>query len=269
MNRLVALPYSPWSEKARWALDHHHIPYRETEHVPLLGEPLLRLFARKATGKVTVPVLVAGGVVLHDSYDIARWAEEHGSGTSLFPKDADREIGRWNDRSNELMAAGRHFVLRAVAADTEAQKESMPAMIPRFLRGAMTPTAAMATSYLAKKHGTGDGADAEREATMRTVLDELDRATSGGKHTILDAFSYADIAMAAALQFVRPVSTDYIAIGPAIARAWTRENLATAFPQTLAWRDRMYGEHRRARQEGGGKSREDAAGVDGASAPSN
>jgi glutathione S-transferase len=37
MIELVAVPYSPWSEKARWALDHHALPYRETAYQPLIG----------------------------------------------------------------------------------------------------------------------------------------------------------------------------------------------------------------------------------------
>ena len=35
MRTLYALPYSPWlSEKARWALDHHGIAYREVMYAP-------------------------------------------------------------------------------------------------------------------------------------------------------------------------------------------------------------------------------------------
>ena len=34
--RLVFLSISPWSERARWALDHHGIDYELVAHVPLL-----------------------------------------------------------------------------------------------------------------------------------------------------------------------------------------------------------------------------------------
>ena len=62
MNRLVALSYSPWSEKARWALLHHGVPFREIEYVPILGTPWLRWVARRASGRVTVPtLLIVGG----------------------------------------------------------------------------------------------------------------------------------------------------------------------------------------------------------------
>ena len=39
---LYSIPYSPWSMRARWALDHHRIPHRSREWVPLLTEPVLR-----------------------------------------------------------------------------------------------------------------------------------------------------------------------------------------------------------------------------------
>jgi glutathione S-transferase len=47
MRKLVALHYSPWSEKARWALDHHGVAYRYEEYKILLGEPKLRLATKK------------------------------------------------------------------------------------------------------------------------------------------------------------------------------------------------------------------------------
>ena len=34
-----------WSVQARWALDHHIIRYRYTEHIPMITTPLLRLAA--------------------------------------------------------------------------------------------------------------------------------------------------------------------------------------------------------------------------------
>src|SRR5262245_44456729 len=39
---LLGAFYSPWTERARWALDHHGIAYRFEEHVPVVGELALR-----------------------------------------------------------------------------------------------------------------------------------------------------------------------------------------------------------------------------------
>ena len=38
MNELYGLSYSPWTEKARWALLHHRILFRYVEHAPMRDE---------------------------------------------------------------------------------------------------------------------------------------------------------------------------------------------------------------------------------------
>src|SRR5689334_2779086 len=72
---LVSLSYSPFSERARWALDHHRIGYQVVNHVPVLGELRLRRLAKGKQGRVTAPVLIANGAALCDSWDIARYAD--------------------------------------------------------------------------------------------------------------------------------------------------------------------------------------------------
>ena len=70
MRTLYGLTQSAWTEKARWALEHHGIAYRYHEHVPVLGEVLLRLKARprdadaEATS-VMSPALVRPGDARH------------------------------------------------------------------------------------------------------------------------------------------------------------------------------------------------------------
>src|SRR6188508_1450752 len=59
-RRLVQLYYSPWSERARWALDHHGLAYETVEHVPFLGEIRLRRIVGKKAARATVPVLIDG-----------------------------------------------------------------------------------------------------------------------------------------------------------------------------------------------------------------
>ena len=42
-GELIGIGYSPWTEKARWALDHHGIDYRYSEHLILFGMLPLRI----------------------------------------------------------------------------------------------------------------------------------------------------------------------------------------------------------------------------------
>src|SRR5690349_6951064 len=89
--RLVTIPISHFCEKARWALDRAGIAYEEDRHV----QGVHQIVARRAGGKVTVPVLVTGDEVLTDSDDILHWVDERlPPERRLFPGDPDerREV---------------------------------------------------------------------------------------------------------------------------------------------------------------------------------
>jgi glutathione S-transferase len=80
--RLITIPPSHYCEKARWALDHAGIPYREDGHPPLLH----RMATKSGKGGRTTPVLVAGNRVLSDSTDILRFIDvEHSNGWRPYP----------------------------------------------------------------------------------------------------------------------------------------------------------------------------------------
>ena len=70
-KKLVTLSVSPWSERARWALDHHGLVYEVVPHMPILGERRLRRIVGPDKPRATVPVLFAGSEVLTESWDIA------------------------------------------------------------------------------------------------------------------------------------------------------------------------------------------------------
>ena len=96
MPELLGLPYSPWTEKARFSLDARRVPYTFRHYQPLVGEPALRLKLRRPLGRVTVPVLTTGdGRVLADSMDIARWGDGRGEGPRLFPPGHEATVDRF------------------------------------------------------------------------------------------------------------------------------------------------------------------------------
>src|SRR5215468_11323456 len=120
MTELLGLSYSPWTEKARWALDARRVPYTFRHYQPLLGEPALRLKTRRLAGRVTVPVLTTSdGRVLADSADIARWAGERGEGPLLFPAEHEATVARFVSLSERALAAGRALSLARMLADHE------------------------------------------------------------------------------------------------------------------------------------------------------
>ncbi|MGD0529552.1 MAG: glutathione S-transferase N-terminal domain-containing protein [Polyangiaceae bacterium] len=246
--RLVTLHVSPWSERARWALDHHRLAYRKEEHLVYLGEGKLRRLTGKARN--TVPILVADGQVLTDSWDIARYADrlgrERGASPSLFPEEHLGVIEGWAKKTDRLLQAGRGLVMRALARDPEALDESLPGPVPRAVRPLLRPVVRGVTRYFTRKYDLGgDEREAVELVTVRGVLDEM-RALGLAGRTVLGSFSYADIALASALQGISPVADRHWPLRPATRRVWTREAVAKEYADLLAWRDWVYDTHRRA-----------------------
>lgn len=246
---LVALPLSPWSEKARWALDHHGVDYIETLYTPMLGSPILRVRLRRLRGRVTVPILFDGrGTVCLESLDIARYAERIGHGAPLFRRGHEEEVARWNRLSDEAMQAARALITSRLAEDRTAQQEAMAGVVPRRLAGLLRPAALLAVRFLQRKYRVHDADEAVHREHLRGVLLELRRALADGRRYLIgDALSYGDIAMASAFIGVDPGEARHLPLGPATRRACTDLELAGEFTDLLGWRDQLYAGHRRAR----------------------
>ncbi|MCB9761730.1 MAG: glutathione S-transferase [Alphaproteobacteria bacterium] len=242
MPELIALRYSPWSEKARWALDHHRIDYTETEYLPMLGTPVLRWRLGRWRGPVTVPALVDDGVALGDSTDIALHADAIGQGPSLFRVGREREMQRWDRLAERAMSAGRLRAIERVLADPVAVQESVPSTL-KALPGPLRDSAVRTVAQHLRRKYPVDTRDFE--TTMRDALRQLRDALGPGRY-VLGRFSYADIVMAQILQFVRPHDPARLGLGPASVRAWTASLLEDEFADLLAWRDALYRDHRSA-----------------------
>ncbi len=244
--RLIYLPVSPWSERARWALDHHRLVYRTIVHVPFLGERKLRRFVGQEKKHATVPVLLAGDRVLSDSWDIAHYADEHGTGAKLVPPDRKPEIRKWNELADETMQSARALVLAAMLASPGALDESLPPNMPELLHPLFRPAARFVTRWFGRKYALSTHDVEARVEKLRATFRVL-RASLANMQYLLGTFSYADIAMATCLQAVVPVSNPSIRLGPATREVWTQPALAAEFAELITWRDRLYEQHRPAR----------------------
>lgn len=245
MPALIAEYFAPWSEKARWALDHHRIAYEYREHVPLVGELALRARTRRFRGRVSTPALLLDdGAVLYDSFDIARHAEAHGRGAPLFPPEHAAAIAEWNARSEAALAAGRALYLERLASDPRAQVDMQPRELPEWLRRASAPMTGLVVAFIRSKYGIDAAASRAAEATLVRELDALRGALSGRPHLLGDTLSYADVTMAVTLQFVAPVDTRWVPLGPDAFVAWTHPELAKRYTDLVAWRDGLYAQWR-------------------------
>lgn len=247
MTELLGLPYSPWSEKARWALEARGIPYTPVLYAPLLGEPALRLKLRKWTGNVSVPVLTTDeGKAIADSAHIARWADGKGQGPTLFPAADEAKVAHYVEESERGLAAGRLLGLMRVLADKDAQVE----LTPKPLRG--VPGAAAITAFgVARTLRKYDSSPKDHDAAQAALIDCLEglrrdlaaSPSTGTPKTLLREFSFADIAMAQVLVFVSPPSFG-VRIGHANRKSFSDEMMKERFPDLLAWRDALYDKYR-------------------------
>jgi glutathione S-transferase len=256
--RLVALPLSPWSERARWALDHHRLDYELVLHVPFLGERRLRRLVAdtekaaptKKVGptkrRATVPVLILNGAVLTESWDIVQHADQHGHSTPLLPGDRLREIRTYTDLADRTQEAARALVMRALLASGEALDETLPPQVPAALRPWLRPVARYGARWFARKYELCLDAEAEQTGAVRAALAAVRAALAGGSPYLLGTFTYADIVMALLLQSVLPVVQPHMPLGPATRRVWTSPALAAEFADVVAWRDQLYERHRHA-----------------------
>jgi glutathione S-transferase len=246
MRTLVAMSYSPWSERVKWTVAHHRVEHRFVEHSPVLGEIALRRRAGNLLRPATVPMWIdddADPRVLRDSLAIARRIDAIGKGATLFPKGADAEIEAWNRRSEAMLAAGRALLLDRMIDDEASRRESIPAFVPKALHPLMMPTTTTALRFMQRKYRSTVGARDRIEATIVETLEAI-RAAVTGRDTILDGFSYADITAAVVLQGIEPVADRYIHLGPATRAVWRVPKLADQYADVVAWRDRLYAARR-------------------------
>lgn len=229
---LVGESFSPWTKKARWALEQCQLEYAYQEYTPTLSEPLLRWRMRQYSGKVSVPVLFAAGRVIRGSWDIACYANSQSPSKRLGDMAA---IAAWDALSEAALAEGRTRVVRAVLDSETALEESLPAFIPNSLRKPLRILARDAASRLDRKY-----ADLLKPGSIRTALSEIREGLSTSKSDfLLGEFSYADITMAAVVEVIAPIAKTEPELGPATAACWHDIELAKEFEDIVAWRDRL------------------------------
>jgi glutathione S-transferase len=247
MVELLQIPFSPWSEKARWALERSGVAYRSRLYLPVLGELQLRRLLNRWRGPVTVPVLIDGTRVLADSFDIAKYANERGDGQLIPAADAAR-IAEYNELSERACSASRAVALQRMLEHPEALLEMLPKPLRRSRRlGILVAREGLKRTL--RKYGALSDSLEHHEQQLAQVLDRLraDLAASPSTtepRTLLSSFSYADIAMAQVLATVQPPAQG-LRVGAATRRVLERSPLVARYQDLLAWRDALYATYRK------------------------
>ena len=228
--------FSPWTKKARWALEQCGLEYRYKEYTPTLSEPGLRWRLQQWSGSISVPLLIVDGKVYRDSWEISRFANNT-TGTDRLGNFA--EIAPWNDLSEAALAEGRTRVVRCILRNDQALEESLPAFVPAGLRSSLCFVARDAVRRLDRKY-----AHLVRSGALREALEHTrEGLAQTGSDYLLGRFSYADIAMAVLLEVIQPIAQVEPPLSPAIQDCWKDSELAKEFKDLLAWRDRLATTH--------------------------
>jgi|OM-RGC.v1.011047605 Glutathione S-transferase len=228
---LIHLPISAWSRRARQALALEGIPHRRQVYVPTVGEPSLRWRTGRWRGPVHVPVLLPEGErAIMDSTEIAAWASGHGE-ANLLPDGLRPSVEEVVGLAEAALGAGRIRATRRVLDDPAALRESLPPALA-WLGPSGVPIAASVARGLIRKYDAPVAADVER--ALADAIEALATRVGDGPYLLDGRLTWADLAAASALTFVRPAGD--MALGDRTRAAFTHELLAERFADLLAWR---------------------------------
>lgn len=236
---LHGLSYSPWTERARWALDHHRVPYTWRAHRLYLEERSLRRRARAKPGeRASVPLFVDGDTIVRDSIEIVKHADRVGGGARLIDDEG---------RLTELVAlfepglrAMRGRVTAGTLESPACIREHASEVVPSFMAGLLTPVVVRAANFIGEKYDArlerdGQNLDAIRQ-TLRAARERIDTSRVPDTRTL----RIEHILLATFLQGIAPVSAPHIRLGPASREVWTCTPLLDESRELLAWRDAVY-----------------------------
>jgi len=200
MPTLVTIPFSHFCEKARWALDHARVAYREEGHVPGLHRRAVKL----ACGKPgSVPVLVLDGDgVLDDSPLIVRWADTRAtSDRKLLPsggRERDDALALEHHLDVDFAPHVRRLAYFHLLPDRKRALELMRLATPPLEHAVVRVAFPILQRFMRRAMRVDrDGAERSRDR-VRSVFDEVsERLVDGRRYLMGDRFGIADLSFAA------------------------------------------------------------------------
>ena len=249
---LVTIPFSHYSELARWALDATRTPYVEAAAMP--GFHILAVM--RATGRWkpmeppragspwAVPMLVepSGGITIRDSHEIAKHVA---AGTSLYPIEQrdciEADLLHCHDRIGPLTRRFAYFHLfEQLGSDGFAElaaKNGAPGWQVSML--AHPATFARVRKYISTGLGVSKDRAIRAEAYISAELDALTERLGGTPFLHGDHATLADLSFAALLSPVLGVPCGAAGVWLPPAEALGSEYCHKA----AAWRETTAGQY--------------------------
>lgn len=198
MLRLVTIPISHYCEKARWALQRAGLGYREEPHV----QGIHRIYARRAGGGSTVPVLVTPDGPLGESEQILDWVDGRlAPEQRLFgaePAERERVLALSRRLDERLGPTGRRLIYVRMFDQPELMlrfnNQGVPRREDRFIRYGLP----FAKRFIARALEITPGVEREDESTVWAEFDWIAEMLSDGRPYLLgERFTAADLTFAA------------------------------------------------------------------------
>jgi glutathione S-transferase len=197
MLRLVTIPISHYCEKARWALERAGIPYREEPHV----QGVHRLYAKRAGGGSTVPVLVTPEGAIGESAEIIAWVDrrlppEHRLGADGA---TSAQLTRVCERLDERLGPrGRRLLYVRMFEQPEVMLRFNNQGVPHWEARALRAALPFAKRFIARALDITPGIEISDEAAVWEEFDWVAGMLEDGRPFLLgDRFTAADLTFAA------------------------------------------------------------------------
>ena len=244
MTLLYEFPLSHFCEKARWALDHHRVPFQARPLSPGLHVPALK---RLGVPDTTVPVLRWSGQTLQGSAAIIDALDAAAPARALTPLDpgAAAEVARWETLADQAFGDDMRRVAYALLLEEPPAVIAMwtthaPFWMPWVYRALWSQ---VVLGIRKKYRMRPERVVASREAFLQ-ALDALDAQIDGRRYVVGDRLTRADIAIAALLSpLVQPAERPWRSpvAPPAAFATWQAELRSRPF---WAWVEARYREDR-------------------------
>jgi glutathione S-transferase len=251
---LLQFRFSPYNEKARWALDLKRVPHRRTSLLP--GPHLGRV--RALTGRTQTPVLVADGQAIDESARIIEWLEARWPEPPLFFADPARRaaceavVRRFDD---DIAPRGRRAVLGTLLHTPRYMARVFGDGRSRWAQRAYALVLPLAAGAVRKANGiAGPESIDDGLVAIGEGLDFVARESTATGFLVGDRFSIADLTAASVLA---------VCVDPPDSPMTRPSPMAEPFADLLAryarhpgaeWVRRVYRDHRGARRDFDGPS---------------
>ncbi|MGB7279320.1 MAG: glutathione S-transferase family protein [Pseudolabrys sp.] len=192
------IPFSHYSEKARWALDYKGIAHRRR----VLGSNyLIRVW--RATGQGKLPVLWLDGRAIADSTRIIAALEEHYPEPPLYPREAaarQRALALEDDLDETLGPALRAAVVTPLFRhDPDTALRMLTTGMGSKAYPGLRPLLRVFPWFYRFRHKISERNLERDRAVVAAALDRIEHTRQGRAYLVGEAFTVADLTAASLL----------------------------------------------------------------------